>query len=294
MKLLEIYDEFILDKQIEGLSQVTIKNYDYFVKKSFIDEGMGNVQVYELKIMAVKLYIREMQEKGLSTVTVQTFVRHMRAFLNYLYNKRYSDINWNMEIKLPKAFKATVEILMDDEIMMIFAQYKNAKTEYQIRDRAILALLLDTGIRASELCGIKMDDINLNQGFIKIRGKGAKERFVKISLITKKYIYEYLHKRPSVESGELFVGKMMMPLKYMGLKTMIYRLADTSGIERLHLHLLRHTYATRKILVDNMDLFSLQISLGHTDLSMVRRYSHVATEYTVLGVKMRSLTYILA
>lgn len=302
MKLSEIYDEFILDKQIEGLSQKTIINYNDFVRDGFLDYLKIN-NIDELKIIDVKNYIRYLQCKKskrgieLSTTTVQTYVRHIRAFLNYLYTKRYTDINWLLEIKLPRAFRSTIEILTDDEIMLMFAPFKNAKSEYKLRNRAILCLFLDTGIRADELCKIKISDINFTNNYIKITGKGSKERFIKFNLISKKFIYAYLHKRPMPDNENhkdyLFLTSCRYPITYNALRTMVHRLKNNIDIPRLHIHLFRHTYATRGILVDSMDLFSLQISLGHSDLTMTRKYSHIASEYLVIGIKPKPLAYLL-
>jgi integrase/recombinase XerC/integrase/recombinase XerD len=135
----------------------------------------------------------------------------------------------------------------------------------------ILLLLLDTGIRASELCGLTLDNTHLNEGYIKVCGKGNKERIVPFGATTKKAIMRYLHAyRPEPATNAVkaliltFDGLEMV---YAGLSQVIRRLAATAEIPRLHLHLFRHTFAVR-YLMNGGDIMTLRLILGHTTLEV--------------------------
>lgn len=301
MTLSSAFDEFILDKQCDGLSKRTIASYNQKIMW-FIDY-VDNIECSKLTLADVKKYVRYLQNKTkpsgepLSSGAIQTYIRHLRVFLNYLYNKKYTDIDFLRDIKLPKAIKKVEEILTDDEIILIFAFYRNQKpTFYSTRNVAVISLLLDTGIRADELCNIKYNDVNFDYNYIKIRGKGAKERMVKLSPIVKRYIYRYLKfrriKNNKVDS--LFVNKSGEKFTYNCLKKITTNLKKDLYIDRIHPHLFRHTFATRKILVDGVDLFTLQVTLGHETLDMTRKYSHLASQYQVIDVDFKPLSILIA
>jgi site-specific recombinase XerD len=149
-----------------------------------------------------------------------------------------------------------------------------------LRDYVILVLMLDTGMRASEVCFITLALLNLEKGYIKILGKGEKERLVPIGDITRKTLYRYIEEsRPKLlreNSDTLFLTKDGNPITYNALKKMFDGLRKTSGITRLHAHLCRHTFAINYLL-NGGDVFTLKEILGHTTLEMVNEYLHFTT-----------------
>ena len=176
----------------------------------------------------------------------------------------------------PKIPFELIEPLTDQEIWRIF----DASTT--LRDKAILALLLDSGLRVAELVGIHTDEINLELGVVKVMGKGAKERHVPFGEVTERRIRKYLdEERPKeVLTERLFLTKRQKPMRPHNLKLMMRRLKDKAEIPRIHAHLLRHTFATR-FLLGGGNMLLLKACLGHTSMTMVDRYVHLASQEAI-------------
>lgn len=138
-------------------------------------------------------------------------------------------------------------------------------------------VLLDTGLRIGELVSLKMDDVNMGDGLLKVIGKGKKERIVPVGSNAQRALQRYIfrHKpkldHPGIEN--VFLSVHGTPLTENSIKLMFARLAKRSGVHRLHAHLCRHTFATR-FLINGGDIFSLREILGHTTLDMVNHYLH--------------------
>jgi site-specific recombinase XerD len=136
---------------------------------------------------------------------------------------------------------------------------------------------LDTGLRASEVAGIALENLNLKEGYLKVMGKGSKERVVPIGKFVQMTIWNYLNTiRPKFMKGDcysLFISPLGKPITVNTIKLMFCRLAKSSGVERLHAHLCRHTFAINYLL-NGGDIFSLKEILGHTTLEMVNHYLH--------------------
>jgi len=143
----------------------------------------------------------------------------------------------------------------------------------------MIITLLDTGLRISELINLRLEDAHVDQGYLKVMGKGARERVVPIGSVAQKSLQRYMfHFRPEpyYEEQDLFFltleGK---PLSINAVHLKFTRLGKKSGVKRFHAHLCRHTFAT-KYLINGGDVFSLQQILGHSSLEMVRRYVTLA------------------
>jgi site-specific recombinase XerD len=154
-----------------------------------------------------------------------------------------------------------------------------------MRNKVMFMLLLDTGLRIGELIGLKMDDIHINDGLMKVMGKGKKERMVPIGNKAQKALQSYLfrHRPKPAHSGieNAFLSIFGTPITENGVELMFSRLAKKSGINRLHAHLCRHTFATM-FLLNGGDVFTLQQILGHTTLEMVRNYVTLASNHIAM------------
>jgi len=145
---------------------------------------------------------------------------------------------------------------------------------------ATLITLLDSGLRLSELTGLQLGNAHIDQGYLKVMGKGAKERIVPIGNLAQKALQRYVfHSRPEpfYEDGDyLLLTLEGKPMSGNAVQLIFARLAQRSGVKQFHVHLCRHTFATN-YLVNGGDVFSLQQILGHTSLEMVRRYVNLAS-----------------
>jgi site-specific recombinase XerD len=146
-------------------------------------------------------------------------------------------------------------------------------------------LLLDTGLRIGELISLKMDDIHIDEGLMKVMGKGKKERMVPIGNKAQKALQSYLFRyRPKPAHSDLenaFLSVFGTPITENSVELMFTRLARRSGIKRLHAHLCRHTFATM-FLLNGGDVFTLQQILGHSTLEMVRNYVTLASNHIAM------------
>ena len=216
------------------------------------------------------------QDQPLSPRTVQCHVRALKAFATWLYVEGYTSENILKNLKLPKAPVTLIEPLTPDEIEIIINSInKNSATG--TRNHAILVTLLDTGLRASEVASISLANLNLNDGYIKVMGKGAKERMVPIGKFVQMILLSYIDRVRSRVAAQdcdnLFLSSAGKPISVNTIKLVFSRLARKSGVERLHAHLCRHTFAINYLL-NGGDIFSLREILGHSSLDMVNHYLH--------------------
>ena len=212
----------------------------------------------------------------LSPKTVQCHVRVLKAFSTWLYEEEYTSTNRLKNLKLPKAAVRIMEPLTLQEIKKIVSSI-NRKSYSGERNHAVLVTLLDSGLRASEVAGIRLSNLNLGDGYIRITGKGNKERIVPIGKFVRMELMHYIEKvRPHVCGGDcsnLFLTQGGRPMTLNTVKMVFSKLARSSGINRLHAHLCRHTFAINYLL-NGGDIFSLREILGHSTLEMVNHYLH--------------------
>jgi integrase/recombinase XerC/integrase/recombinase XerD len=146
-------------------------------------------------------------------------------------------------------------------------------------------ILLDTGLRVGELVNLKVDDVHMDEGYLKVLGKGRKERIVPIGNNAQKALQRYLFRfRPKPINpiiNNVFLSHSSSPLTENSMKLVFSRLAKRSGVQRLHAHLCRHTFATR-FLINGGDVFSLQQILGHSTLTMVSHYVNLASSHITI------------
>jgi integrase/recombinase XerD len=144
------------------------------------------------------------------------------------------------------------------------------------RDRAIILLLVDTGLRASELCDLRIRDLDIQNHRVRVMGKGRKERMLPISARTAQAIWRYLATRDAKrESSFLFASKTDQPLERNNLRTTLERIGERAGVTGVTLHRFRHTFAIQ-FLRNNGHIIALQRLLGHSTLEMVTRYLAIA------------------
>ena len=146
-------------------------------------------------------------------------------------------------------------------------------------------MLLDAGLSIGEIIRLKIYDLHLDEGIIKVLGKGKKERYVPIGIncqkVLQRYLFRYRSKQNDLQNDYIFLSTNGNPLTENSVKLMFARLARKSGVKRLHAHLCRHTFAT-KFLINGGDVFTLQRILGHSTLEMVRNYVNLASNHVAL------------
>jgi len=254
--------EYLFSKQVDGLATGTLKIYEY-VTRYFVEFLDGQ----EISPTTIRGFVFSLKEKYNPT-TVNIYVRSLRTYINWLVANEYLNSNPMEGIKTPRAPSKFFNVLSVEEVV---AMVKVAKKKP--RDAALLLFLLDTGVRASELCNLKLEDLSLANCSAKVYGKGGKERVVFFSPPTGKALAKWLSVRPDTPfENALFIGVRGDALTRHGLANVINRLSNKAGIERrIAPHTLRHTFATMYVRGGG-DPHSLQQALGHTTLYMAMRY----------------------
>ena len=208
----------------------------------------------------------------LSTTTVRNHGRVLTSFTQWLYSEDYTNEHVLSRLKIPKANDIRMEPLSNEEITRLMACV-NLNLEIGCRNAAIIWLFLDTGLRCAELVGLEMNNLFLETGCLKILGKGRKERIVPFGHQTKRLLERYIcHLRPvPLFQDRVFLHADGYPITENTVKMIIQRLAKKANIPRMHIHLLRHTFATRFVMRGG-DTMWLQTIMGHERLETTQRY----------------------
>jgi len=299
-RLSALIDYYEVCNRSEGKSAKTISWYSanlqcfhQYLKNRKLPDSIDSIDLKLLREYVLYLLKRKRFEnrayassdaEPLSASTVHGHVRTIRAFFAWLAREGFVEDDLANGLKPPKVPKKIVSTLSDEEIRSILSAC-NLKEPCDMRNQAIFMILLDTGLRIGELVNLKMDDVNVNEGLLKVMGKGQKERIVPIGSNAQRALQKYLFRyRPApahkgIENVLLSVHGR--PLTENSMKLMFARLAKRSGVRRLHAHLCRHTFATR-FLTNGGDVFALQQILGHSTLEMVRRYANLTSNHIVM------------
>ena len=220
------------------------------------------------------------QNKGLSGHTINCYLRSLRIFFSWLVSESLIESNPFDRVKIPRPPRKVIPTFSDSQVQQLLAAIDMATPE-SYRDHAIILTLLDTAMRVSELCHLKLDNVWLEDGVLKVLGKGNKERLIPIGKQVQRLLWRYINRyrpQPAVPSCNfLFLTRDGRPLTKDRVEKIIASYGKKAGITgvRCSPHTFRHTAAI-KFLRNGGDVFSLQKMLGHASLEMTRRYCEVA------------------
>jgi site-specific recombinase XerD len=257
---------FLAAKAAEGVSPKTIEWYRMVLGRAARDLGaerpLETLVPPEVRDWLLKL------RATLSPISVAGYVRGLKAFGNWCAAEQLADAKALRTLRRPRVPHKLVEPLSDEALRRLL---DGAST----RDRAILLMFVDTGLRLSELAGLRVADLRPD-GSVKVTGKGARERIVPVGRSARQALARYLRQADGAPDGVIFRSRRGGALGWRGIQQAFRRLKLRAGIPgRCSPHTLRHTFA-RAFLVNGGDVFSLQRILGHTTLDMVRRYVAMA------------------
>ena len=221
----------------------------------------------------ISSFITKLMAMGMKASSIERHIAAIKSFFGYLIREGKLMSNPTADIELPHKSKKLPKALTMLEASRL------VETPRSARDRAILELLYATGIRASELINLTLNDVNLNVGFIKCFGKGGKERIVPMGASAISAIRRYISsERPKVESDILFLDRSKKMLTRQGLWFIVKKYVKQSGVRgSASTHTLRHSFATH-LLEKGADLRSVQEMLGHSDISTTQIYTSVSRE----------------
>lgn len=272
MKISQVIAEYLLEHEIQGHSPDTIKYYRQNL--GWFCDFMNNADISSVTLSHARNYVLKLKERNVSTVSMQTYTRAVRGFLSWCFRESYISENIPDKLRLPKATRKAVDVLADSEVERLLNCIDTRKF-IGLRDMVVVMLMLDSGMRLSEVLALEYGKIHLEAGYLIALGKGNKERYIPLGLHTKKYLLKYLAQIPNRESKvKIVVQDTLIPATHSTIRNLFKRLKKRSGIARLRPHLLRHTFATRYLSLGG-DVYNLQSILGHTTLEMTKRYAHM-------------------
>ena len=295
MSLKSLVKGFVLTKRTEGKSPRTVEYYEEnlrrflwyagrqgwsddirFLTEWQIKEFLGYVGT-ETHRWGLEGNGSETSQRNASHSTVRHYFVVLSCFFNWLMGEGFVEENPTTKIKVAKSKPKVVVPFSSEEISRMLAvcdyDYGHNAKFLGSRNRAIILVLLDTGIRLSELIGMEVGDINNDTGYIRVLGKGGRERVVRMGKVARKALWRYLMYRTHKGTQELWLTEEGKPLHNSSVQSLVKRLGERASINgNGNVHRFRHTFALSFLRTDK-NVFNLQYLLGHSDLDMVRRYT---------------------
>jgi integrase/recombinase XerD len=274
---LELFTDYLRNEK--KASDNTVQSYRRDLRKMityFAEQGISDIR--KINRTNINSYVLHMEKQTSSTATISRYIASMKAFFAYLKNLGVVQELLTSDIKAPKLVKKMPEIL-SVETMDLLLQQPETGTEKGIRDKAMLELLYATGMRVSELIGLKCSDVNLDMNYVLCKSSG-KSRVIPFHKEAGKALAHYLTAaRPKMVSDEnqkmLFTNCSGQPMSRQGFWKIIKFYAKKAGIEQdITPHTFRHSFAAH--LVENgADLSAVQEMLGHSDIATTQIYAQV-------------------
>ncbi|GAM09371.1 tyrosine recombinase XerD [Geobacter sp. OR-1] len=268
----------------KGLSRNTLEAYshdvgryiDYLCTRCGINEPSG------ITPLQVSGFLALLKSSGLAPPSRARVLSSVRMFHKFLMIEGYAEVNPASLIEAPKTLRLLPEVLSPAEVEALLSAPKT-ESALDLRDRAMLELLYATGLRVSELVSLKLQNLNLQAGYLMTMGKGNKERVVPMGESARRSLEHYLLScRAQVDkrsgSEYLFISRLGDRMSRQAFWNLIKKRALEAGIvKNISPHTLRHSFASH-LLENGADLRSVQLMLGHADLSSTQIYTHITRE----------------
>lgn len=261
---------------IESYSQ-DLRQFSAFVKEAGV-EGIG-----ALTKETILQYMNSLKEKGKKPATISRNITTLRNFFKFLIREKAVETDFSKYFENPHVYKKLPEVLTISEVTSLL-NAPQTTTLLGLRDRAMLELLYASGLRVSELLSVESADLNFEMGYLRVVGKGSKERIVPVGRTAldwcRKYLDEGRQKMldPTVQTSFMFLNKDGREMTRQGFWKIIKHYARIAGItKKMSPHVMRHSFATH-LLENDADLRSVQEMLGHSDISTTQIYTHVSNK----------------
>lgn len=266
----------------KGLAKNTIISYERDLTNYifFLQEKEQLSSLEQVERMHVLNFLKQLKMDNKSSKTQARHIASLRSFHHFLLREKVTTSDPMIHIDIPKAEKTLPKVLNMQEVEILLSSPK-LTTPFGLRDLAMLELLYATGMRVSELITLTLNDVYLTMGFIRIFGKGSKERIVPIGSKATAALETYINEgRPKLENRKkknefLFLNHHGGGLSRQGFWKILKQLATEANIQKeFSPHTLRHSFATH-LLENGADLRAVQEMLGHSDISTTQIYTHV-------------------
>jgi integrase/recombinase XerD len=268
----------------KGLSEKTIESYTSDLSKylSFLKEKRVK-DITQADTPIILKHLIALRESGLGSKSCARHLITLRGFYKFLAQEKILEFDPAKLIDLPKSGLKLPDVLSVSEVSLLL-NIPDSNTLLGKRNSAMLELLYAAGLRVSELVNLKFLDVNLEACFVRVMGKGSKERIVPFGLYAKNKIDDYINNsRPLLLknhiSKHLFVARAGKPMTRQGFWKLLKQYVKQAGIKKkVTPHSLRHSFASH-LLEGGADLRTVQVMLGHVDISSTQIYTHVARDH---------------
>lgn len=264
----EAFEKFFRDCYLRNLRPATVEYYknEFQAFRRRIDKELVECNHKDIEDFIL------MSKQSIKITTINTRLRALRSFYNFLFKNKLIDKNPMQNIKLLRDRQKNIETLDNKEIELLIKTIRQQQTFVAFRDEVILLVFLDTGIRLSELVGIDVEDVTGNKIIIK-KTKNLFERTVYLSEVTQEQLRRYTQIRGHIEGiKRLFISQDNLELHPHSIQKRFTKYGNEANInKRVSPHTFRHTMAKRMILA-GVDAFSLMHLLGHSDITVTKRY----------------------
>ncbi|WP_340102567.1 site-specific tyrosine recombinase XerD [Rhodohalobacter sp. 8-1] len=280
---LKRYMQFV--KVEKGLAENSTLSYENDLRRylSFLARECRLSDLGGVTLQHIENFLDDLAELELSPSTIARNISSIRSFHEFAVVEKFAEANPAELVDLPKKAEKLPEVLTADEVLSII-EMADRTTHAGIRDAAILETLYATGMRVSELTGLELDNLFFEIGFIRVIGKGNKERLVPVGEHAQKSIEHYIEavrgqfmskKDRSKSDNKLFLNQRGGPLSRMSIWNIVNKYAERAEIEKnVYPHIFRHSFATH-LLEGGADLRAVQEMLGHSSIMTTEIYTHV-------------------
>lgn len=300
MLLEDTLKEFLLECELRQYSQRTIRHERNSLQKMiyFIGETYGVTQLEKVKHIHLKGYVKYLTDLGRKETYVNGLIKSFRAFFKYCTEEEYIEVNPALKLSFQKEPEILITTFTDKEVEDMVNYYKGRRF-LDIRNKLIMVILFDTGIRCSELCELKVTDVRANVINIQ-EGKGKKQRFVPLTPAINKWMMKYQLARQSYIMDKigyaeeyLFLSQKGKPLTKATIERIVGACKEPCGVReeiRCSPHTCRHYYA-QKQLRNGCDMYTVSRLLGHKTVTITKRYLQSITDEDIvdLGTKTSPL-----
>lgn len=283
MDLRVAVSEYVQDARDRGLSQDTVRWYAH--KLAIVAEAL-DMHIEDLRPRHVTAFLGSLRRgesaqfhAPRSSHTIHGYAQVIKTFLKWCGKERLCDRQLWQEVELPRVTKHVIRTLSPVQFEALYRACSQDYTpELCQRDRALVCLLLDSGLRALEVCELRLADVHLGeQSYAIVRGKGRKERQVGFGSRSRKEVWRYIHQYRQGDLPQLFLNRKHEKLTPEGLDQLLYRLRDWAGTERftgvrVSAHTFRHTFACRYLEAGG-SVYTLSLLLGHSSISTTQVYA---------------------
>ena len=279
---LEPYADFLRFER--GLSDRTLDAYGRDLRQMvefLLAQGVESVEAVQPRHL--RDYVFHLGGRGLKASSVRRALSSIRAYFGFLVEEQVLETDPSEKLDSPKAGRPLPDVLSQQEVLSLL-EAPRVDSPLHWRDRAILETLYATGVRVSELTGLSMTDLSLDEGFCRVLGKGSKERLVPIGEPARRALATYLSDlRPRLARGRpersVFLNKNGRRISRVSVWNLVKKSAAWAGIQKVvSPHTLRHSFATH-LLEGGADLVAVQELLGHADISTTQIYTHINRAY---------------